>query len=384
MSTTQSHRQSALSAEAKHLIGRLTGVVDLLPKAAHSTALEAWQGLRPWCSPPLTRALNDNPTDTAALHAALKELAAATDALLYTDVPRLERAVRYCLRFPGYHVLPEKAWQRYHSTVLDPLWAEYPAFAMLSALHGDGYVREAALRSLTAPLTTPLLAHILMRRLLDWVPQVREQTMACLERLEPQSDPACIADGLLGALIDLPRRPAWRDAGVELFRQLAGTGVIRLAAQRLGQRRNGPGGMLLRRLMIAPEIDELLPSLMTEAAQPAVRAVALRCLLSAHAHYPRGLRRKWIDKSMGCFTLVLDLEERPLTITPPSRPSLILQGLNDGAACVRRIALEAAAQESETVVPTDKLRRIAEADPAGSVRDRASYLIRRQAGDRGP
>lgn len=112
------------------------------------------------------------------------------------------------------------------------------------------------------------------------------------------------------------------------------------------------------------------------AMQPIVRAVALRCLLSGMATYPVGLRKQWIDKSMGRFTVVPDMAERPLTIAPSPRSVLIRQGALDKAACVRRIALDVAAREEQATLPSDLLLRLATSDPARSVRERADHLLR--------
>lgn len=376
MSMIHCGRQGALSEEAKALIARLAAVNDLVPTVKRPPLPPSWQGLFSW-RPPAPKPIEmDDPSGRMALQAALAELDRAIENLPGTDMPRLERSARDHLHFPGHHFLPVDQWQRYHDVVLEPIWARHPTFALLCTLHGDGYVREAALRSATTPLVSPLLAHILIARLLDWVPEVRKEALACLNRLAPVTDPAIMAEGLLGALADLPRRPAWREVSLDLFTCLAGRSIIPLAADRLGARRNGPNGVLLRRLMSSPEVDPRLPGLSTGAMQPIVRAVALRCLLSGMATHPVGLRKQWIDKSMGRFTVVRDMAERSLTIAPSPRSALIRQGALDKAACVRRIALEVAAREEQATLPTDLLHRMATSDPARSVRERADHLLR--------
>lgn len=365
-----------LLTQVRRLYECVATATNLLPRVAHSLAPSMGQRLVRFLLPPV-RTLRELDFDAhASLAEGLVELEEIVNDLPCSVAPIIQRGIVWHFHFPGGHSLSATEWQRYLGSVLIPLWKQHSTFALLCSLSRDGYVRQAALRSATAPLSSPLLVHILLYRLLDWVPAVREEARACLQRITKITDHAIMAEGFLGALATLPRRSAWRETGPSLIEHFNGAGIFGVAVDQLAARQQGPSGVLLRRLIISPEIDAHLPALARTAKQPAVRAVALRCLLSGVAYYTVGLRRQWVDKTMGRYMLVPDMVERPLTIIPAPRRELIQQAIFDRAACVRRIALDAAIREPVLIIPVDQLRSLAMMDKAASVRSRASWLLR--------
>lgn len=335
-----------------------------------------WQRLSGLISVSVEVVTEENYRKHAFVSEALAEFEQIISDFPCESAPIVHNIVHFHLRFPCDHSLSAMERWKYIKSALSPLWRQCPSFALFCSLSGDGYIREAALRSVNAPAANPLLVHILLYRLLDWVPVVRVQAQACLRRVTAVTNPAIMAEGFLGALATLPRRQAWREAGPSLIEYFDGAGIFGLAVEQLALRQQGPSGLLLRRLMSSPQIDARLPVLATTARQPVVRAAALRCLLSGMVCYPVGLRREWVNKAMGVYKFVPDIVERLLTITPAPRCELILQAISDNAACVRRIALEAAMREPILIIPVDQLRRLALADKSASVRSRASWLLR--------
>lgn len=362
--------------DIERLYGCTAAITGMLAEKGTLPKPDIWQRLIGFRSASVEVVTEENSSKYAFISEKLAEFEKIISDFPCRSAPILQHFFPCHPHFPARSSLSAKEWRKYIQIALSPLWRQCPSFALFCSLSGDGYIREAALRSVNAPVANPLLVHILLYRLLDWVPVVQVQAQACLQRVTALTDPVIMAEGFLGALATLPRRQAWREAGPSLIEYFDGAGIVGLAVEQLASRQQGPSGLLLRRLMSSSQIDARLPVLATTARQPVVRAVALRCLLSGLVCYPVGLRRHWVNKAMGAYKFVPDIVERPLTITPVSRCELILQAISDNAACVRRIALEAAMRDPILIISVDQLRRLALEDKSASVRSRAGWLLR--------
>ena len=112
-----------------------------------------------------------------------------------------------------------------------------------------------------------------------------------------------------------------------------------------------------------------------DAAQPAVRAVALRALLRGRATWSVGYRRQWVDKSHDIFRLEPVLDSRDLT-----RPAPLLElldiGARDRSAIVRKIVADAIIEHRRDVPGLRPLIEKLAFDRNPGVRERIAYVIR--------
>ena len=176
---------------------------------------------------------------------------------------------------------PSERWLAAVAAHVDRLLERHPALAPALATSGDGRVREAALDAMTA-LPGPFELALLLRRVADWVPEVRRAALGALERtlLDPGTDPsrrcALIADVLELVLPRPDGRRGGHALGTVRERLLDAPGVDEALARLVREGRTDRAPRLLRQGLAAERIDlTALASLAREAAHASVRRIAL-------------------------------------------------------------------------------------------------------------
>jgi hypothetical protein len=231
------------------------------------------------------------------------------------------------------------------------LLRQHSLLKFLYLFHGSGYLREAALKALDEPLESPFLFACVAYRLNDWVKEVRQAALACAERTFRQTSPHIVAKA---AFILLPRVRDWHRWSEE--------------------------AAILEETFSRPEeMDRFLPQMSQAAMQPSVRALALRTLIEGRTLWPEGLKKQWIDKSMGRFKLAVAYGERPIA-RPASLDSLIAQGAADQAAMVRRVAADGLVRYRASLNEVDQLTQKFAVDRSASVRERATFILKEREG----
>jgi len=254
------------------------------------------------------------------------------------------------------------------------LLSERPGLAWLLMFHRDGYIREAALRAIREPPASPFFVAAIAWRLNDWVEQVRDAASLCAGRVFPAVD----ADtGAGAAFYLLDRRLTWGrwDKEQALLDLLLGRPDIlaRVALQIRGESTGGLAGRL-RHLLRYPAIDAYLPGLLAEAVEPAVRAVALKCLIERRVSWPTGFAWRWIDKVYGVRKRVLVLDHRG--IMAPFKADVVARGLSDRAAIVRRVAADAVIADPSSFPDIQEIIARMASDKSAAIRARAEFMVR--------
>lgn len=244
-----------------------------------------------------------------------------------------------------------------------------PELAYLLIFHRDGYLREAALRSLGGPVPSAFFATAIAWRMNDWVPQVRDAAAACAARTFAVTLPEILA---ASAWTLLDRQNTWSRWGTnrDVLREIViRPDVVRLLLEQIVDSRSG-----LRQVLRRPAFDEHLIRLARASLQPSVRAVAAQTMLEGHAAWIVGWERHWIDKTYGISQLVPKYHERPVSPALP-RHDVIDMLLTDKSAMVRRVALDGVIKFA---LHADRARQWAESalrDRSPSVRERAEYIV---------
>jgi hypothetical protein len=254
-----------------------------------------------------------------------------------------------------------------------------PDYAWLFIFHADGHMREVALKAIQRPPLSPFFFAALAWRLNDWVREVRRAAAACAERVLLQADPDIAA---VSARYLLDRRASWgrwSDERRVLDAVFSRPDVIARLADHIREAATGPFATTLRYASRFPTMDEHLPRLAVEAAQPAVRAAAYQCLISGKATWIEGYRWIWIDKVYGVRKSVPDLGFREISRTKPVGV-LIAQAIRDRSSAVRRVAadglIELRAQVPDARAMNDTLAK----DRSAAVRSRADFIARHYLG----
>jgi hypothetical protein len=254
-----------------------------------------------------------------------------------------------------------------------------PDYAWLLIFHKVGYVRQAALDAIQTPPTSPFYFAALALRLNDWVEPVRRSAKRCAQRVLPLASTEVTLEA---APFLLDRRfvwDRWSDEKEVLDSAFSQKPVVQALAAVLKRSTTGPLASRLRFVLQFPAIDDHLPDLAANAREPAVRAVAYKCLLTRRASWPVGSEWIWIDKVYGQQKRVPKLQSRAIDTKRPIA-ELIREALRDRSAKVRTIAADSLI-EARGQLPDEALliERLA-ADRSPAVRLRADYLLQRPAG----
>ncbi|MEO1310767.1 MAG: hypothetical protein AAFV51_07315 [Pseudomonadota bacterium] len=188
---------------------------------------------------------------------------------------------------------------------LNPLGNYSQFLAWINILSWNGYHRERALRDLDSSAPSAIFLAILLRRLNDWVPQVRQAAKAAVWRAVAQTDAELVVDTLW---LILPARRSWQRMGVDDALALSMISerpeIASLLAERLKTATAGPAPAVLRQASVREGLDEFLPDLSAKAVMPAVRALVNKMLIEGRAFWVSGYRREWIDKIYNKYRLV--------------------------------------------------------------------------------
>jgi hypothetical protein len=268
--------------------------------------------------------------------------------------------------------------------VASEVLGSHPDAAWLLSTDADGRVREAAVRSLAVPPATTSRFVLLVLRLNDWVPQVREAAVEAAANLLPRTPPGIIADA---ASYVLRQRILWARWGADE------RAILNLTYERadvtaaldsiLMTGRTGALGTTLRNALRAPSMDGQLLRLALGAYLPSVRAVALQSLLKGRATWTTGYDWRWLDKTYGVWRRVPRLEGRQLVTTAPPQ-DLIRRGIADRSGLVRRVAASALIAHAGEMPDAADLAHALTSDPSRAVRDRAEFLLRHLAAQASP
>ena len=313
------------------------------------------------------------PVESSPLAAALRLL----DALPPGVVAKADGLIRVGARL-NYWGEPERG-------LLDRLFApkltdfdqleRQPGLKYLFIFHADGRIREAALQKMVEPMPSPFIFAAVAWRLNDWAAPVRKAAVECGRR----TFPATASEVVAGAATELlAREGSWRRWGRErtvLDEAFGRPDVAAQIADRIAGMRIGPATTALRHALRRNGLDRHLQRLSREAFQPGVRSLAFQALIDGHSSQQTGFDWQWIDKPMGIRRRVPTFELRPLAESAP-RKAMIIAGLSDRSAAVRKTALDGLIRYRVEIPEAAELAAPALGDRIASVRERAEFILR--------
>jgi hypothetical protein len=253
-----------------------------------------------------------------------------------------------------------------------------PFLTWIDLCSGDGYERERTLRTISGAAPNSFFLALAVRRLNDWVAQVREAAREKLIDIAQNSDPEHVVDVLCFTL------PNWTSWGrlEALDRQILVEittieKVVLSLKSRIILATSGPMAAILAQAGRADSLDSYMHEIATSAIQPSVRAKAYQCLLEKKMVWIAGQQWKWIDKQYckGRFQPIL--RERPLSVVSPFVETLKL-AVNDRSPMVRRVAGDALIRELKSIgAEAIKFAESLSRDPSPSVAERGNYALGR-------
>ncbi len=305
----------------------------------------------------------------------------ATSNLPLGKVKLWELAIRQDLDWgaqepAAYKPAPSK-WQFWKRWVQDaPPEIPKRSVTWVDLCHGNGYRREHALRELPLAVPNALLTLIVLRRLNDWVPQVR---VAAVERVRNSFDkiaPEYACEALMEVLLTWNLWGRMEHDGKEAVMLLASRqDVSRLMLERVRRSPVGPMAELLSQLFRVATVDDSLLSVAQTAVQPKVRARAFSFLTEGKATWSVGRRWEWtrLQECKGRWESIS--ESRPLRTTVDFEHCVALAA-RDRSHFVRAVAAEALIQKREQVGDWgNELALLLADDRSTMVSGRARYVL---------
>ena len=249
--------------------------------------------------------------------------------------------------------------------------------SIVDLCHWNGHIRERALRTLSAAAPNAFFFAMAMRRLNDWVPQVRTAAREQLPRIASSSKPEHIVQAIIATI---RYWGSWsRVTADEKSTQLEIINtdcVMRVLIDHILTMSSGPMTVLLSHLGRLDTVDKHLIDIATNAVQPSVRAKAYRSLMEQRFVTVEGRAWEWTDVRYCQGTMKPVVSERPLSVSAPLLET-IKTASRDPSVAVRRVAAEILIREIESLdsISTTLAKAFA-ADPSSSVSERGEFALR--------
>lgn len=251
------------------------------------------------------------------------------------------------------------------------------SFTWLDLCSGDGFIREKALGALLAPVPNSFFFALAIRRLNDWVPQVRYAACMMLPLIARNADPDVIVDVLF---MTLSHWNSWSRMGDRekqaVMQILSLEQVMETFKRRIILASSGPMSFILTQIGRIDVLDNYLVDIAESAIQPSLRAKAYRCLLEGRFVWNIGQKWGWTDKAYGEGHFMPLLNERKIYVEKPFMDNLAAAAA-DRSPIVRRVAGEMLIKELENIGEQAViLAKILASDPSYSVAERGEFALK--------
>lgn len=303
---------------------------------------------------------------------AMASLVATTSRLSLANLENWERKLRAEL-FESEWTSSSTRWKFWKRPTRSLSW--------LDLCSGDGFRRERTLRTLSEGAPNGFFCLLTLRRLNDWVPEVRAAARQHLPIIAERSDAQYVVDALWNAL---PHCISWGrmgDPDREVLTHLISIeSVAVMLKSRIVSAASGPATSILSQTGRAPALDRWLSEIATNAIQPSVRARAYRCLIEGRTVWVVGRKWVWTDLRWckGRFEQIL--EER--SISGGGRVAEVLKmALLDRSPIVRRVAGDMLIQQWAFLgAECRDLADLLASDPFPSLAERGRFVLSRLSG----
>lgn len=317
---------------------------------------------------------------------AVKEFAASINSgrKVVADMSSLVDATS-CLPLSNFDYW-ERLIRNEFSSALDssekPKWKfwlnQSPFLTWVDLCSWDGHRRENTLRILTGGAPNCFFFALAVRRLNDWVPQVRQAAREKLPLIAELSDPTHVVDALC---ITLASWSTWGRIGDDdkqvILDMLARKNIAAALKSKLISDTAGPLATIFAQVGRTASLDEYLSEIAEEAIQPSVRAKAYRSQFEGKMAWVEGRQWEWTDKRYGEGRFSPVVVERKLTANRPFRETLGKASV-DRSSIVRRIAAELLIRELGHLGEDSlKFASLFASDPSLAVSERGVFALKR-------
>jgi hypothetical protein len=242
----------------------------------------------------------------------------------------------------------------------------------------DGYKREKTLRTLSGAAPNTFFLSLAIRRLNDWVPQVREAARDKLLDLAKASNPEYVVEALCIALSNWNSWGRIEAADKDVLLQIISEDKI---ADALGNKiissTSGPMTSLFSQLGRTSILDDKVEEIAKFAMQPSLRAKAYRSLFDRKITWIEGRKWVWTDIRYCEGRLRPVVSEREISVKA-TLLDLVKISAGDRSSVVRRVSAEILIREIESLGSIS--RNLAEqfsADKSEAVAERGRFAMKK-------
>ena len=210
----------------------------------------------------------------------------------------------------------------------------------LDLISWDGYRREKTLRALSGAAPNAFFLSLAIRRLNDWVPQVREAAREKLPLIAKETDPEHVVNSLCLTLANWHSWGRIEEADKKVLLEIiTGQEVADAFRAKLISSSSGPMPSLFSQLGRTAILDEFLDEIAELAIQPTVRAKSYRSQFEGRMVWIEGRKWVWTDIRYCEGRYQAIVSERKLSVSK-SPLALIKKSAKDRSPIVRRVAAE--------------------------------------------
>ncbi len=299
----------------------------------------------------------------------MSTLIKATSRLPLTNLDVWERLIRWEFQKELSNSTPAR-WK---------IWKQpTPFLTWIDLCSGDGYKREKTIRTLSGGAPNSFFFALAVRRLNDWVPQVREAAREKLLLIAKETDPEKVAEALC---ITFPHWNSWgrmEDSDKQILLKIASLENIANSIKfRILTATAGPMTSIFSQIGRVEVVDQFLEEISTRAIQPSVRAKAYRSLLEGKMVWFEGRKWEWTDIQYCQGRLKPIISERPLSIESPFLDTLKRAAM-DSSPIVRRVAGELLIRKLDIVgTEAELLAKKLASDLSPSVSERGKFVLKK-------
>lgn len=248
----------------------------------------------------------------------------------------------------------------------------------LDLISWDGHKREKTLRTLSDAAPNTFFFSLAVRRLNDWVPQVREAAREKLPEIAKATDPKYVVEALCIALSNWNSWGRIEEKDKKILLQIiCEEQIAELLRSKLISSTSGPMPSLFSQLGRTSILDGKIEEIAGLAIQPSVRAKAYRSLFEGRVAWIEGRKWEWTDVRYCKGRLMPVVSERKLDVQTPLL-DLLKRSAEDSSSIVRRVSAEVLIRELENLgtVAREFAEKFA-ADESDAVSERGRFAVKK-------